>query len=113
MFFHPFQSGGDGRPKEGKKNRTSEITQFKLQTTIGLTLLYKESDITFSASVFEMFYKSCIEENDFNIYFVSLPVYTWQCGLKSIGINMKEDQKTMGQTIEQQRMMNLKKNSTS
>ena len=42
------------------------------------------------ADVFEKFIKISVEENGLNaLYCVSLPGYTWQCGLKYTGINLE------------------------
>ena len=42
------------------------------------------------ADVFEMFLKVSTKEFGINpLYCVSLPGYTWQCGLKYTGINLK------------------------
>ena len=42
------------------------------------------------ACVFEKFIKVSVDEDDFNpLYCVSLPGYTWQCGLKYTGVNLR------------------------
>ena len=55
-----------------------------------MTELYCESDVLLLACVFEKFIK--VSQNEFGIsplYFVSLPGYTWECGLKYINIRLQ------------------------
>ena len=55
-----------------------------------LTELYLKSDIILLADVFEKFIKISVEEFGINpLYCVSLPGYTWQCGLKHTGKNLQ------------------------
>ena len=49
-----------------------------------------KSDVLLLTCVFENFIKVSVNEFCFNpLYCVSLPGYTWQCGLKSTGINLQ------------------------
>ena len=55
-----------------------------------MTELYCESDVLLLACVFEKFIK--VSQNEFGIsplYFVSLPGYTWECGLKYTNIRLQ------------------------
>ena len=55
-----------------------------------MTQLYLNSDVSILACVFEKIRKVSINEFDINpLYCVSLPGYTWQCGLKYTGINLQ------------------------
>ena len=54
------------------------------------TELFCESDILLLACVFEKFMKVSVNKFEINpFYCFSLPGYTWQCGLKHIGINLQ------------------------
>ena len=54
------------------------------------TQLYLKSDVLLLAGVFGKFIKVSVNEFDINPqYCVSLPGYTWQCGLKYTGINLQ------------------------
>ena len=58
-----------------------------------LTQIDLKSDVLLLACVFEKFIKVSVNEFDINpLYCVSLPGYTWQCGLKYEGINLQTPQ---------------------
>ena len=71
--------------------RTTDIIEnFNIKNGEELTETYLKSDVLLLACVFEKFIK--VSVNDFGInplYCVSLPGYTWQCGLKNTGINLQ------------------------
>ena len=55
-----------------------------------LTQLFLKSDVLLHACVFEKFTKTTINEFGINpLYCLTLPGYTWQCGLKYTGINLQ------------------------
>ena len=55
-----------------------------------LTKLYLKSDVNLLADVFEKFIKVSVKEFDINpVYFLSLPGFTWQYGLKNTDINLQ------------------------
>ena len=72
-------------------DRTREIIEiFNIKNGKELTELYLKSDVILLADVFEKFIKISVEEFSNNpLYCVSLPGYTWQCGLKYTGINLQ------------------------
>ena len=64
------------------------IRRFNIKKGEELTEIYLKSDVLLLACVFEKFIKMSVNEFDINpLYCVSLPGYTWQCGLKYTGIN--------------------------
>ena len=66
------------------------IKRFNIKKGEELTEIYLKSDVLLLACVFEKFIKVSINEFDINLlYSVSLPGYTWQCGLKYTGINLQ------------------------
>ena len=68
------------------------IKGFKIKNGV-LTKLYLKSDVLLLACVFEKFIKVSVKKNGINpFYCVSLPGYTWQCGLKYTGINLQTRQ---------------------
>ena len=71
--------------------RTKEIIKiFNIKNGEELTEIYLKSDVLLLACVFEKFIE--VSVNDFKInplYCVSLPGYTWECGLKYTGINLQ------------------------
>ena len=71
--------------------RTKEIIKkFNIKNGEELTEIYLKSDVLLLACVFEKFIKVSVGEFDINpLYCVSLPGYTWQCGLKYTGINLQ------------------------
>ena len=78
-------------PDDEEIQRTKEIIEiFNIKNGNKLTDLYLKSDVTLLADVFEKFIKISIEEYGINpLYCVSLPGYTWECGLKYSGINLQ------------------------
>ena len=77
-----------GYPENSEIQRTNEIIDtFKIKTGNELTELYLKTDVVLLADVFEKFIKVSINEFKISpIYCVSLPGYTWACGLKYTGI---------------------------
>ena len=72
--------------KEQKKN----IKLFNIKNGEELTEIYLKSDVLLLACVFEKFIKISVNEYDIiPLYCVSLPGYTWHCGLKYTGINLQ------------------------
>ena len=78
-------------PDDKEIDRTREIIKrFKIKNGEELTEIYLKSDVLLLACVFEKFIKVSINEFKINpLYCVSLPGYTWQCGLKYTGINLQ------------------------
>ena len=70
--------------------RTDKITDFfDIKNGRVLTQPYFKSDVFLLPVVFEKLAKKSVEEFDINpLYFVSLPGYTWRCGLKYTRINI-------------------------
>ena len=59
------------------------IKKFNIKNGEKLTQLYLKSDVLLLACVFEKYIKISVNEFGINpLYCVSLPGYTWQCGLK-------------------------------
>ena len=78
-------------PDDEEIERTKEIIKI-FNTKIGeeLTEIYIKSDVLLPACVFEKFIKVSFNEFGINpLYCVSLPGYTWECGLKYTGINLQ------------------------
>ena len=71
--------------------RTKEIIEiFNIKNGEEMTQLYLKSDVILLTDVFEKFIKISIEEYGINpLYCVSLPGYTWQCGLKYTNIEIQ------------------------
>ena len=71
--------------------RTMDLfKRFDIKNGEGLTEIYLKSDVLLLTCVFEKFIKVSVNEFDNNpLYCVSLPGYTWQCGLKYTGINIQ------------------------
>ena len=67
-----------------------------------LTQLFLKSDVFLPASVFEKFKKVSIKEFKINpLFCVSLPGYTWNCGLKCTRMNLQTFQdKDLTLTLE-------------
>ena len=66
------------------------IERFNIKNGEKLTDIYLKSDIHLLTCVFDKFIKVSVNEFDINpLYCVSLPAYTWQCGLKYTGINFQ------------------------
>ena len=78
-------------PDNEEIQRTMDIIErFNIKNGEELTEIYLKSDVLLLACVFEKFIKVSVKEFDINpLYCVSLPGYTWQCGLKYIGINLQ------------------------
>ena len=78
-------------PDDGEIKRTKEIIEkFNIKNGEELTEIYLKSDVLLLTCVFEKFIKVSVNEFDINpLYCVSLPGYTWQCGLKYTGINLQ------------------------
>ena len=91
-------------PDDIKIDRTREIIKkFNIKDGKELTELYCKSDVLLLACVFEKFIK--IMQDKFEIsplYFVSLPGYTWSCGLKYTNIKL--------QTLQDKEMILLLEN---
>ena len=68
--------------------RTMDIfKKFNIKNGEELTEIYLKSDVSLLACVLEKFIKVSVNEFDVNpLYCVSLPGYTWQCGLKDTDI---------------------------
>ena len=72
------------------KEQIKIIETFNIKTGKELTELYLKSDVILLADVFEKFIKVSIKEFEINpLYCVSLPGYTWECGLKHTNINLQ------------------------
>ena len=80
----------NGYPDDREIERTNEIIErFNIKNGEELTELYLKSDVILLADVFEKFIKISVNEYGINpLYNVSLPGYTWQCGLKYTDINL-------------------------
>ena len=78
-------------PDDEEIERTMNIVkEFNIKKGEELTEIYLKSDVLLLACVFEKF--KIVSVNEFGInplYCVSLPGYTWQCGLKYTGINLQ------------------------
>ena len=78
-------------PDNEEIQRTMDIIErFNIKNGEELTEIYLKSDVLLLVCVFEKFIK--VSNNEFKIiplYCVSLPSYTWQCGLKYTGINLQ------------------------
>ena len=78
-------------PDDSEIERTREIIKkFNIKDGKELTELYCKSDVLLLTCVFEKFIK--VSQNEFGIsplYFVSLPGYTWACGLKHTNIRLQ------------------------
>ena len=81
----------NGYPQDSEIQRTNDIIDtFKIKTGRELTELYLKTDVVLLADVFEKFIKVSLNKFKTNpLYCVSLPGYTWECGLKYTGINMQ------------------------
>ena len=78
-------------PDNEEIQRTMDIIErFNIKNGEELTEIYLKSDVLLLACVCEKFIKVSVNEFDINpLYCVSLPGYTWQCGLKYTGINLQ------------------------
>ena len=92
-------------PDDEEIERIKEIIKkFNIKNGEEITEIYLKSDVLLLTCVFEKFIK--VSFNEFEIlplYFVSLPGYTWQCGLKYTGINL--------QTLQEKDMILLLENN--
>ena len=69
------------------------IRRFNIKEGEELTEKFLKGDVLLLACVFESFIKVSVNEFEINaLYCVSLPGYTWQCGLKYTGINLQTPQ---------------------
>ena len=76
--------------KEEIERTKDDIKKFNIKNGEELTEIYLKSDVLLLACVFEKFIKVSFNEFDINpLCCVSLPGYTWQCGLKYTGINLQ------------------------
>ena len=92
-------------PDDEEIQRTKEIIEiFNIKNGKELTELYLKSDVVLLADVLEKFIKISVEEYGINaLYCVSLPGYTWQCGIKYTDINL--------QTLQDKNMILLLENN--
>ena len=81
----------NGYPDDEEIERTKEIIKkFDIKSGEELTEIYLKSDVLLLACVFEKFIKISVNEYGINpIYCVSLPGYTWHCGVKYNGVNLQ------------------------
>ena len=92
-------------PDDEEIERTTEnIEKFNIKDGEELTEIYFKSDVLLLACVFDKFIEVSVNEFGINpLYCVSLPGYTWQCGLKYTGIN--------SQTLQDKDMILLLENN--
>ena len=92
-------------PHDEEIERTMDIIErFNIKNGEELTEIYLKSDVLLLACVFEKFIKISVNQYDINpLYCVSLPGYTWQCGLKYTGIKL--------QTLQDQDLILLLENN--
>ena len=78
-------------PDDEKIQKPTEFIEiFDIQSGEEITELYLKSDVILIADVFEKFNKISIEEYGINpLYCLSLPGYTWQCGMKYTDIQLR------------------------
>ena len=88
---HLFSKLKNKCPDDKEIDRTKKIIKkFNIKNGEELTEIWLKSDVLLLACVFEKFIKVSINEFKINpLYCVSLPGYTWQCGLKYTGINLQ------------------------
>ena len=88
---HFFSKLKNGYPNDKEIQRTKDIIgRLTIKNGEELTQIYLKSDVLLLACVFEKFIKVSVNEFKTNLlYCVSLPGYTWQCGLKYTGINLQ------------------------
>ena len=88
---HLFSKLKNKCPDDEEIERTKEIIKkFNIKNGEELTEIYLKSDVLLLACVFEKFIKVSVYQYDINaLYCVSLPGYTWQCGLKYTGIKLQ------------------------
>ena len=92
-------------PDDKEIDKTIEIIKkFNIKNGKELTELYLKSDVILLADVFEKFIEISVDEYGMNpLYCVSLPGYTWQCGVKYTDINL--------QTLQDKEMILLLENN--
>ena len=78
-------------PDDEEIERTKEIIKkFDIKNGEELTEIYLKSEVILLACVFEKLIKVSVNELGINpLYCVSLPGYTWECGLNYTGINLQ------------------------
>ena len=78
-------------PSDIEIERRKEIIKlFNIKNGEEPTQLQLRSDVLLLACIFEKFIKVSVKEIDINhLYCVSLPGYTWQCGLRYTGTNIQ------------------------
>ena len=78
-------------PGHEKKERTKQIIKlFDIKNNEEKTKLYLKSDVILFTCVFEKFVKVSIKEYHIKpLFCVSLPGYTWQCGMKYTFIRLQ------------------------
>ena len=78
-------------PDDEEKQRTKEIIKiFNIKNGEDITQLCLKSNVFLLADVFEKFIKISTEEYVINpLYFVSLPGYTCQCGMKYTNLKLQ------------------------
>ena len=77
-------------PDDEEMERTKELITVIHIKNGELTQIFLKSDVLLLTCVFEKFIEVSINEIDINpLYCVSLPGYTWQCGLKYTGTNLQ------------------------
>ena len=78
-------------PDDEEIQRTMDIIKrFNIKNGEQLREIYLKSDVLLLTCVFEKFIKVSVGEFRINpLYCVSLPGYTWLCGLKYTGINLQ------------------------
>ena len=81
-------------PDDEEVERTEQVIKlFDIKHWEEPTQLYLKSDVLLLACVFEKLTKVSINEFGINpLYCFPLPGYTWQCGVKYIGINLQTHQ---------------------
>ena len=78
---------------EGIERTKENIKLFNIKNGEELTETNLKSDVLLLAYVFEKFIKVSVNEHALNpLYCVSLPGFTWHCGLKYTGINLETSQ---------------------
>ena len=102
-FFSKFKNKC---PDDEEIQRTVDnIKRFNIKNGEELTEIYLKSDVLLLACVFEKLIKVSVNEFGINpLYCVSLPGFTWLCGLKYTGMNL--------QTLQDKDMILLLENNT-
>ena len=88
---HFFSKLKNGYPDDEEIQRTMDIIKrFNIKSGEELTEIYLKSDVLLLACMFEKFIEVSVNEFDITpLYCVSLPAYTWQCGLKYTNIRLQ------------------------